>query len=829
MSTLRFAWRSLRRDFKTGEIRVLALAMIVAVASVSAIGFFTDRVRSSMLQQAADILAADSRVTAGRSIDASLISRARSESLSVASTVQFPSVVLTEDDESQLVSIKAVTEGYPLRGRLSLQPAEGGETATGSIPAPGTAWVDQQLAQILSLRSGDELAVGNILLRVEQLITYEPDRSENVFEMAPRLMINHADLEAAELLGVGSRARYALLVAGQDQAVSRFNRWVEDNHAEAVNVQSVRDGNRRMQSALDRAESFLGLAAVVAVLLASAAVALAVRQFARNQANASAVLRTLGSSRQSVLAWLALRLLMVAIASALVGILIGWLAQQGLAAMLREWFTLALPAAGFKPVLSGILTALLTLAGFGLLPVVQASRVSVTRILQQDYSGMNLRLAPLLVFGIVAMFLIIWLQSGGVVLSLIVTVAVVVMLALFALVGRWLLGLFRLVTVPAWRLSVAGLTRRSGSSVVQMAAFALGLMALLLISIVRNDLLDQWQREVPENAPNAFVANVQPDQTDALLDRMRADGVDVPGMYPMIRARLVGVNGQNWLRDDDADEHQQRHARREYNLTWSDALPPGGRVVEGEWWGADELDQPLLSLEKEWAEHQDIGVGDTLTFRVADQSFTGMVVNLREVDWESFQVNFFIVGTRSMLETLPRTYLSSFYLNQDFGQTTSAWVRAFPGVLVLDVGAIIKRVKGLMDQAALAVEYVFLFTLVAGIIVLLAAVQSSQAERIRESALLRSLGATHQQLRRSVITEFAILGALSGLIAALFATLIAWAVSRYVFEFGFAPNPVVWVVAVVLGGAGIAVAGFLATRKVLRTPPVVALRENQGV
>lgn len=821
----RFALRSLWRDLRAGELRVLALALLVAVASVTAVGFFTDRIGRAVERQAGDVLAADLLVTSGFPIPTELIERVESSDLQTAQHIRFPSVVVNERDESQLVAMKAVSQGYPLRGTVRLSTIEAPDQQiqqAPDAPSPGSVWVDAQLKSALALKPGDTLALGAEEFLVSHIILFEPDRGENAFEFAPRVMLNMDDLASAQLLGEGSRARYTLLMAGAPADLERTRDWLSESYAQEVRIQGIRDGSPQMKRALDRAQRFLGLASVVTVLLAGAAIALAVRHFALRQADASAVMRTLGATRSEVIVWLSIRLALIALIASLCGIIAGWFAQLILANLLQGWFGLSLPAPGFMPPLIGLMTAFISLAGFGLLPIIKAGKVNVMRVLQRDYSGMDTSSLVAAVFGLSATFAIVFLLSGDWMLSAIVVLGVVAMLSVFALFGRLIITVVRRLAGPRFRMSTAGLQRRAASSVVQLAAFAMGIMALLLISIVRVDLLAAWEQDLPEDAPNVFVVNIQPDQVDGFADQLASQGIETTGIHPMVRARLVAHNGEPVV-NASSSERQQRRARREYNLSFSTTLPQNNKVVSGDWW-SETSTEPLLSLEQEWAEDQGFAIGDTLTFKAAGVETTATVANWREVDWESFQVNFFAVSTPVMLEGLPATYVTSFNIKENFVSATTGWVRQFPGIATLDIGAIIVRVKSLMDRASLAVEYVFLFTLLAGFCVLLAAVQSSQGERIRESALLRALGASHQQLREAVIAEFAILGAIAGLLASVFATIVAWSLSHFIFELPFQLNVWLWIVGVFGGALGIATAGFLATRRVLYTPPIVALR-----
>lgn len=828
MRQARFALRSLARDLRAGELRVLALALLVAVASVTAVGFFTDRIGRAVERQAGDVLAADLVASSGFRLPEELVTTIGALDLNTAQHVRFPSVVINERDESQLVAIKAVSNTYPLRGAIRIASIEDPAVTLNNgqgAPAPGTVWVDAQLSSALALEAGDTLTLGEADFDVTNIILFEPDRGNNAFEFAPRVMLNLSDLEKSSLLGEGSRATYSLLMAGSPTILEQARDLMASDYTAEVRVRGVRDGSPQMRRALDRAQRFLGLASVVTVLLAGAAIALAVRHFALRQADASAVMRTLGASRAEVIAWLSMRLALIALVASALGIAVGWFAQLILANLLKGWFGLDLPLPGIMPPLIGTLTAFIALAGFGLLPIVKAGRVNVMRVLQRDYSGLNSSSLVAATFGLLATFAVVYLLSGDFLLSAIVVLGVVAMLSVFAVFGRLMIVVVRKLAGPRFRMSTAGLQRRAASSVLQLSAFAMGIMALLLISIVRVDLLAAWEQDLPEDAPNVFVVNIQPDQVDGLAAQLESQGIQNTGIYPMVRARLVAHNGESVL-DSATTEREERRARREYNLSFSNTVPLNNEIVSGEWWAEDGSAPPLLSVEQEWAEEQGFDIGDTLTFRSAGVETTATVANWREVDWESFQVNFFAVSSPAMLEGLPATYVTSFHIDGDFASATAGWVRQFPGIATLDIGAILTRVKSLMDRASLAVEYVFLFTLLAGFCVLLAAVQSSQGERIRESALLRALGASHQQLREAVIAEFAILGGIAGLLAAVFASTIAWSLSRFVFELPFNLNIWLWIIGIFGGALGIATAGYLATRKVLYTPPIVALRHS---
>ena len=830
MRVLRFVWQAIQRDWKSGELGVLGLALVVAVASVTSVGFFTDRVSKAMQLQASTLLAADLLVSSSEPIPSEIIQKADELGLLTAETREFPSVIV-KDDETQLVGVKAVSEYYPLRGQLSLtdQPF-GDERPAGKVPEPGNIWIDPRLVGLLDLTVGDTLQLGQREFTVSALLAFEPDRGGNMFSFAPRVMFHLGDLESTGLVTFASRVAYHFLLAGDAPQLATFSRWLEPRKgALNVSLNDVSNARPEMRVALERSQSFLGLAALVAVILSGAAVAVSAQGFSTKQATAAAVMRSFGASRHFVLLTVCLRLLVIAMFASLLGSGIGFLVQQLLTDMMSNLFVMSIPPPSLTPLLAGLLTGFITLVGFALPPVVRVRQVPVMRVLRDDLgitppSAWIVTLAGLAAIGI----LMVWQANSFVLAGLVITgsVGALVALGITGFVLMLLLKRFPGSSLTGWRFGLTSLVRRSQGSTLQMAAFGLGLMALLLLSIVRVDVLNAWQRELPDDAPNVFIVNIKPEDAEHVKAYLAGLGVEMAELYPMIRGRLVAINDQPVAGEDySSDPETERLVSREFNLSYADKPREDNPVIEGEWWRGDDRMKSLFSVEKDIAERLGVGLGDRLTFRVAGDEVSAVINNIREVQWDSFRVNFFVVGTPAAMEAYPATVITSFYLDKSRQGELAALIKTFPGITVIDVDALIQRVKGMMDRAASSVEYVFLFTLVAGIVVLLAAVQASRGERVKEAALLRALGAGRYKILQSLVAEFALLGLIAGLLGATAAGGIGWLLSDQVFHLKYDFNPSLWIVGVSAGVVGIGIAGVMATRSVLAVSPLQSLKK----
>ncbi len=825
-TTVGIALRQLKREIRLPEYLVLFFALVLSVAAVTSVGFFANRVERAMAAQAATLLAADATVSSPQQISTQLRQLAAEGDLATADVTEFPSVVLNDDGDTALVSVKAVSTEYPLRGDVRLSDELYGiDYAATTTPASNEVWIDPRLAGTLSIEPGESLALGELQVRVAALIAFEPDRSGDVFQMAPRVIMPAADLVASGLLGEGSRARYRLLVAGDESSIDQFEQQVEALDDAALRYQNVEQGRPAVQSALVNVRKFLGLAAAVAVLLCGAAVALAARQIAERDMDTSAVMRAFGAQSGMVVRMVLIRLAVIALIATLLGSLLGYLAQFVLSALLAQWFVTELPSPSLLPLIGGVGSAVLALAGFCYPAITKAVDAPVVRVLRRDLPVARPSVKLVLFSGLVAMLLLLTWLTRDIKLGALLILGTLAATGLLWVISRALIALANQSKSAFWRRALEGIRRRPNSVSLQVSAYSVGLLALLLLAIVRSDVLNAWQQQIPEDAPNFFMVNVQPQEVESVSQFLEARGVTQPTLYPMIRGRLESINDKAIGEGGYKDEHARRMSERDFNLSYLSEPRTDNEVVEGQWWSA-ESNESLFSVEQEFAEETGIELGDTLRFKVADKTVTGVVSNFREVQWESFAVNFFVVGSPAALADKPASFVASLYVPDNQMNFVRDVVELFPGVTVLEIGSMIERVTGILGRAALAVQYVFVFTLIAGVLVLIAAVLASRRERFHETAILRTLGASRAYLASSMSREFLMIGLLAGVMASTIAALVAWAVVEQVMNLDYHFNLVLWVIGVLAGIAGIWVAGILVSRPVLNQSPVSVIRSQ---
>lgn len=815
------------RDARAGELRLLVLALVVAVAAVTSVGFLADRVGRALERDASQMLGADLLLDADEPISADFIAAARDRGLEVSRTLQFPSMA-SAGDAAQLVSLKAVEAGYPLRGSLRVadDPYTEG-AATRDIPAPGTVWADAQLLALLGINVGDTIGLGDSRFRVARVITYEPDRGMQFVNVAPRVMMRSDDLAATGLVTLGSRIDYALLAAGEPGAVAAYSTWLGEHLQRGQKLATLESGRPEVQRTLDRAQRFLSLVALLAVLISAVAVALAAGRFMMRHRDGIAVMRCLGAVQRQISQMLVLEFTLVGLAASAVGCLIGFAVHQGLVLALGSLIDTQLPAPSGVPALQGLVTGVLLLLGFALPSLAQLRHVPPARVLRRDADTIRARSIVGYVFGAVGFALLIWWFAGNARLGGVVAGGFLGAFGAFALVA-WLcvLGLARLrglaAGMPALRFALAGVVRRRAATITQVCALAIGLMALLLLAMTRTDLVAGWQRTLPPDAPNRFLINIQPDQRQPVQDFLTAHGIQKATLWPMIRGRLVAVDGRPVGPADYEEPRAKRLVDREFNLSYGDQLPAANRIEQGRW-----LDPAAreVSLESGLAQTLRLSVGDVLTFDIAGQQVDVTVSGMRAVDWDSMQVNFFAVLSPAALEGLPQSWITSFHLPADQAALPRELLRQFPNLTVFDVGSILNQLQSVLDQVITAVQLLFIFTLIAGVLVLAAALTATRDERIREAAVLRALGATRNQLARAQRLEVLAVGGLAGLLAAAGASTIAWALSTYVFDFRITLSVWPWLVGVGVGMLAAWGGAAMALRGVLRTPPLLTLRE----
>ena len=818
MNLLRLSLSLLRRDWRAGEWRVLLLALVLAVGSLATVGLFADRVRQALQQQAQSLIGADLRISSTRTFSPDYRRMAVEHGLQVVQSRTFPSMV-SHGERVLLSEIQAVETGYPLRGRIEID--DGSLHVAQAIPARGAVWVDERLLRRLEMEVGDEAVIGAQRFRVAARVVKDIDQSIGFASFAPRVLMNDADLAATGLVQEGSRISYRLMMAGAEAEVKALKPRLQERLSGNEKLEDVRDARPEIRTALERAEHFLGLAALTAAILAGAAMALAARRFVLRHLDGCAVMRCLGAQQGQVLRLFLYQFLLLGALAILCGSLLGYATQALLVQSIASMREADLPLPGVLPLLQAGASGFALLMGFAFLPLLQLRKVSPLRVLRRELGAPEA--SGWLVYGgamgvLAGLFL--W-HAGSAKLGLAVLGGLLAGLLAFGWLA-WLSlhGLSRNVYFlrAQWRHAFNNLARHGHSAAVQIVALSLGGMALLVLTLVRGDLLEGWESRLPPETPNRFLVNVQSDQVEAVQAFFLRQGLPVPALQPMVRGRLVAINDRAISGDSYPDPRARGLVEREFNLSYMEQMPAWNELVGGRWWDTGQGGE--LSVEEGIAGTLGIRLGDRLTYDVAGSRFTVRVTSLRKVEWDSMRVNFFVIATPQVLQDFPASYLSSFYLPSDKVQAGDELARVFPNVLVIDTGAVIAQVRGIMDQIAQTVSAVFLFTLLSGLAVLYAALLATQDERSHEAAILRTLGADSRYLRRLHLSEFVVLGGLSGLFAAAGAVLLGWVLVRFVLEIPAQFSPLIWLVGIWGGILIVSLSGWLATRRLLRRPPL---------
>jgi putative ABC transport system permease protein len=825
------ALRMLGRDWRAGELRVLAAALVVAVASITSVAFFADRVSRALVRDAHALLGADLVLVSDHPWKPEVAAEIARRGLQRAEALNFISMARGAED-SQLAGVKAVSESYPLRGRLRIAPAPGAPDApAASGPARGSVWLDERLVSSLGAPVGTRVRLGASQFTVAAVLTLEPERGANFFNIAPRLMMNAADVPATGLVQTGSRVWFYLYAAGDPAAVSAFEAWARERLERGQRVENLESGRPEIRVSIDRAQRFLGLSALLAAILAGVAIALATRRFVERHLDSCAVMRCLGATQNRLLALYGAEFLALGAAACALGCALGYVAQGAIAAALGELLQAALPAPSPAPALQGFLVGLVLLLGFALAPLAQLRNVPAVRVIRREAGAPQGGTLAMYAAGALSLSgLLIW-QAGDWRLGLYVIGGFGAAVLAFAAIA---FGTLRAVSASAvarrlgarstaLRYGLANLRRHARGNAVQVASLALGLTAVLLLTFTRNDLVDAWRRSAPPDAPNRFLLGVQPEQRAPVRAFFAAQGLPAPELDPMVRGRLVAVNGKPVSETDYKEERARRLVERAFNLSYAAELPGHNQIAAGHWFarGAREV-----SVEEGIAQTLGWKLGDELTFSVADERFSARISSLRKLRWDSMKVNFFVIAPPALLEGMPTSFISAFRLAPGREAAMNELSRRFPNLTVVDVSAALRQAQAVIDQVINAVQFVFLFALGAGLLVLYSALVATEDERRREAAVMRVYGASRTQVTGSQRAEFLAMGLVAGVLATLGAAAIGQLLARRVFELDLPPSAALWVAGPLAGVLLLSVNAWLSARKVLTASPALTLRDS---
>lgn len=826
--SMRQALKMLLRDWRAGELHVLAIALVIAVASVTSVAFFADRVSRALLRDAHQLLGADLVLVSDHPWQPGIAEEIAARGVEMASAVNFISMAAV-GEKSQLAGVKAVTGNYPLRGRLRIAPSPGAPDAVAERgPERGAVWLEERLVSALGAPVGSRLRLGSAELRVAAVLTLEPERGANFFNIAPRLMMNAEDVGATGLIQTGSRVWYYLYAAGGGQQIASLERALQSKLERGQRIDNLETGRPEVRASIERARRFLGLTALLAAVLAGVAIALAARRFVERHLDGCAVMRCLGATQRKLVLLHAAEFALLGLGAAAAGCVLGFAAQAMIGTALAGLLPAGLPPPTPLPAMQGFLVGLVLLLGFAVPPLLQLKDVPALRVMRRETG----RAAP----GAIASYgagalalgtLLVW-QAGDLKMGAYVVGGLAAAVLIFFVLA-W--SVIKLLTRPAFtrrfgrraRYGLANLRRHARGNAVQVASLALGLTAVLLLSFTRNDLVDAWRRAAPPDAPNRFLLGVQPDQLAEVQAFFREEKIAVPDLYPMVRGRLTAVNGKPVSEADFQDERAKRLVEREFNLSYMDSLPGHNTIAAGRWLDPQRNE---LSVEQGIAERLGWRLGDELTFNVGGESFSARITSLRELRWDSMKVNFFVIAPPKLLQDLPTSFISAFRIEPGREDAMNELAARFPNVTLVDVGAAVRQAQEIVDQLIGAVQFIFLFALGAGLLVLYSALMATEDERRREAAVMRVYGASRAQVTGAQRVEFLAMGALAGLLATLGAAAIGQLLARRVFELDLPPSGALWIAGPLAGIALLSLNAWLSSRKVLRASPALTLRDS---
>ena len=829
MRWLKLSLQLLRRDTRSGELTILSIALLVAVASSTAITLFSSRMQNTMVDQAAEFLAADLVITGHSQLPEEWLAKASQLQLKQSRTAEFSSVVM-ENNELLLAGVKAASQAYPLRGFLKTTASDyAEEQIVRQGPEPGQAWVEKRVLSALKLKLEDSITVGEKKLAIAKVITYEPDKRGDLYSLAPRVMMNYADLTATNVLQPGSHVHYAFQFSGAPGQIAAFKSWVKPKLDFAQRIMDIHEDRPELGSALDRTERYLGLSSIVVIIISGVAIAMATRRYTERHLDTTAVMRCLGCKQNEVLILFLYQFILLGLLVSAMGCLLGWILQDLLFVLLKNLLPQTIAQPSWLAALIGVLTGMIVLMGFALPPLLRLKNIPPLRVLRRDLE--SLPVSGWLTYGLAGALItgLIWRYTGDVKLTGIVLGAgSLVLLALGLLIRMVLMAARR--TLPGlglnWRFGLQSLVRNDKATMTQILGFTVTLVAMALSFIVRNDLLDTWQKQLPEQAPNFFLLNIFPDQLSALQTGMEAQAVSGSRFYPVVRGRLIEINNVPVQKIVSKDSQGENATHRELSLTSTKELPDENKVVKGRWDFSTAPKPGEVSVEEKLAESLNIKVGDRLLFMVGGQKLSAAVTSIRALQWDTMKPNFYMIFSPGTLESFPATYITSFYLPEAKKAYLNELVKNYPAITILEVEQILRQFKSLLRQLTGAINYLLYFALAAGFTVLFSAIYSTLDNRVYESALLRTFGANRALLRKAHLIEFGLIGLVSGLLAVMMTEILLYALYDRVLHINYRPSWYLWPVLPALSAMAVSAAGAWAVRKVVSVPPLRVLRES---
>ena len=819
----KLALKLFAREFRRGELTVISAAIALAVLTVLTLSMVTDRIAQSIAQKSSAFIAADRVLASSHAIDTAFIEQAKSHNLQTAQMVYFDTMLFANDD-MQFSSVKAASDAYPLKGQLKVKNTLLGETviANGG-PNPGNVWLSESVFYSLNIDIGSQVELGAALFNVEKVIVEEPDAPFNVFSSSRRVLINIADVPKTEVVQPGSRVFYRQLYAGSEDDINSFYDWLKPQMKENQQWYGVKDRQSPISNSLNRAESFLLLAGLLGIILAAVAIAVSAKRYCERQYDPVAMMKTLGGSRSMIRKIYMLHLLLVCAMAVSIGLLIGYGLQEIATGYLSKSMGSELPMGGFKPWLVAISTGVICAVMFSIKPLFDLFDIPPLRVLRRNL-GDKLAVSRVhLAMSALTVFLLMWLFSNNIKITLILFITTLTLIGVLFLISKLIFGGGRKLGLKpgnSWSLAIASIQKRANVNAVQLISFSLAIKLLLFLVVLKNDMIADWQSQLPSDAPNAFLVNITQNDLEPINNYLAEKDILVSDFYPTIRGRVNAVNGELVAREvslqdnEKKDEEARSGIGRELNLTWLKDVPAQNEIIQGEWFGENAVAE--ASVEESMLERLDVEIGDTLTFLIGAQSFDAKITSVRTVNWATLKPNFFIILSPDVLKDFPATYISSVRIEPEQKRDFSQLLRTYPTITAIDVDNFVKQIQTTISQVSLAIGFVLAIVVLCGALVLISQVQASLGERMQEIVILRTLGAKSRLIKNATLYEFLLLGGLAGLVAAFFSDLALLIVQQQMFELTGKLHPHIWIIGRLAGGLFVAGLGYLMIARTLK-------------
>ncbi|NMR27987.1 cell division protein FtsX [Pseudoalteromonas sp. NEC-BIFX-2020_015] len=811
------------REFRRGELTVICAAIALAVLTVLTLSMVTDRIGQSIAQKSSAFIAADRVLASSHALPQSYLEKAHSQNLKTAKLTYFDTMLFA-NDEMQLSSVKAVSPGYPLKGELKIKARLDAQVEiVNQGPSAGNVWFSESVFYALNVKVGDTVELGAAQFTIEKVLVEEPDAPFNIFSSSRRVLLNSADIEKTQVVQPGSRVFYRQLYAGEESDINAFYAWLKPQIKENQQWYGVKDRQSPIANSLNRAESFLLLAGLLGIILAAVAIAVSAKRYCERQYDPVAMMKTLGGSRDMIRKIYLLHLSMVCALSVLIGLLIGFGLQDIAANYLAKSMNNTLPAAGIKPWITAISTGVICAVMFSIKPLLDLFDIPPLRVLRRNLGDRLLVSKVHLAMSAMTVFLLMWLFSNNLKITAILFVSTLVLIGLLFLVSRIIFGGGRKLGLRpgnSWSLAIASIQKRANANSVQLISFALAIKLLLFLVVLKNDMIADWQSQLPNDAPNAFLVNITESELPVITDYLAQKKIQVSEFYPTIRGRVNAVNGELVAREvslqdnEKKDEEARSGIGRELNLTWLTQSPAQNEIIDGEWFSENATGE--ASIEESMLARLDVKLGDTLTFLIGAQSFDAKITSVRKVNWATLKPNFFIILSPDVLADFPATYISSVRIETDQKRDFSELLRTYPTVNAIDVDSFVKQIQSTISQVSLAIGFVLAIVVLCGALVLISQVQASLGERMQEIVILRTLGAKGRLIKNATLYEFLLLGSAAGFVAALVSDVALFIVQREMFDLAGKLHPHIWIIGPLVGGTFVAVLGYFMIARTMR-------------